>query len=359
MRKIIHVDMDCFYAAVEIRDNPSLKGKPVAVGGSPDSRGVIATANYEARKYGVDSAMASSQAVKKCPELTLLSPNFDKYRTESDAIRTIFHDYTDRIEPLSLDEAYLDVTEVERCEGSATKIAREIRSRIQTDRELTASAGVGPNKFLAKVASDWNKPDGQKTIAPGDVSAFMTNLAVEKIPGVGSSTRETLHEHDIHTCGDLQEYSRRELVDTFGKWGLNLFRLCRGRDDRPVSTDRERKSLSVERTFSEDLSSLDEVQAALDKLYEKFTRRWDNAEPADERINGIQVKVKYADFDQVTRERKRTGVPERDAFAVLVRQLWTNDERNVRLIGIGVKLCSRREGRYRLAQQSLFQQGNS
>jgi len=289
----------------------------------------------------------------------LLSPNFEKYRTESDAIRAIFHDYTDRIEPLSLDEAYLDVTEVERCEGSATKIAREIRSRIQADRELTASAGVGPNKFLAKVASDWNKPDGQKTIAPGEVSAFMKDLAVDKIPGVGSSTREKLHEHGIRTCGDLQEYSRRELVDTFGKWGLNLFRLCRGRDDRPVSTDRERKSLSVERTFSEDLSSLDEVQSALDQLYKKFTRRWNNAEPADERINGIQVKVKYADFDQVTRERKQTGVPERQAFEELIRRLWKTDHRNIRLIGIGVKLCSRREGRYRLAQKSLFQEGSS
>ncbi len=353
-RKIIHVDMDCFYAAVEMRDDPSLRGTPVAVGGSPEGRGVIATANYEARKYGIDSAMPSSRAVKKCADLNLISPRFDRYRTESDAIRAIFRSYTNRIEPLSLDEAYLDVTDVDACGGSATKISRRIRERIREERQLTASAGVAPNKFLAKVASDWNKPDGQKTVSPKDVPSFLCDLSIERIPGVGSATLEKMHELGIETCGDLQKCSRRDLLDTFGKWGLKLFRLCRGQDDRPVSNDRERKSLSVERTFSEDLTSKQEVLTALDHLYRTFSERWTQAEPGNERIDGVRVKMKYADFDQVTRERKRAGFPDRDHFAALVKHLWTTDPRNVRLIGIGVKLCSRREGRYRTAQKVLF-----
>ncbi len=354
MKKIIHVDMDCFYAAVEMRDDPSLNGIPLAVGGSPDDRGVIATANYEAREYGVHSAMASKTAFRKCPDLTLIPPNFDTYREESRAVREILRTYTDRIEPLSLDEAYLDVTKSGRCGGSATKMAKAIRERIREERNLTASAGVAPNKFLAKVASDWNKPDGQKTVPPDEVSSFVESLEVSEIPGVGSAGLEKLHKRDIHTCGDLQNYSRQELHETFGKWGLKLFHLCRGEDDRPVEVDRERKSLSVERTFSEDLERMVEIRKKLRDLYEKFRSRWNDAGLSAERMKAVFVKVKFADFQQITRERRTRRFPSIEPFERLVRTVRENDSRPIRLIGVGVQLCSRRKARCRIAQNTLF-----
>jgi len=354
MRKIIHVDMDCFYAAVEMRDDPSLRGQPVAVGGSPEDRGVIATANYEARTYGIGSAMSSGQAVEQCPDLILISPNFEKYRADSRAVREILHDYTDRVEPVSLDEAYLDVTDAGRCGGSATNMAEEIRERIRQERRLTASAGVAPNKFLAKVTSDWNKPDGQKTIPPGEVDDFVRSLPVGDIPGVGSVNLKKLKDRGIHTCGDLREYSRFKLMDTFGSWGLNLFHLSRGHDDRVVNPDRERKSLSVERTFSDDLSRPEEIRASLGDLYEKFRGRWKESELVPERVKSLFVKIKFADFEQVTRRRKIRRIPSIDPFRQLILNVHANDGRDVRLIGVGVKLFSRQKGRCRRAQKDLF-----
>lgn len=353
-RKIIHVDMDCFYAAVEMRDQPSLRNQPIAVGGSPEERGVIATANYRAREYGIHSAMPSHQAVKKCSDLKLISPDFDKYRSETRAIRSIFHRYTDQIEPISLDEAYLDVSQSRSCQGSATKIAQSIRKDLQKERQLTASAGAAPNKFLAKVGSDWNKPDGLMVIPPAKIDSFMQSLSVNQIPGVGDATQTRLHDRGITTCGELQSYSRKELLNTFGKWGLQLYRLCRGIDRRPVTVNRVRKSLSVERTFSEDCETAEQVRNALDSVYSKFLRRWENARIETERIQSLTVKVKFSDFQQITRARRHENLPPKQRYARIIRRIWQTDARNIRLIGLGVKLCSPRKGDYRKAQQSLF-----
>ncbi len=258
-RKIIHIDMDCFYAAVEVKYQPRLKGKPVAVGGSPDGRGgVLTTANYEARQFGVKSAMTSNQALRLCPELILVPPDFSKYKAESAKVRMILERYTDLIEPLSLDEAYLDVTGPRLNDGSfqtvsATRIAQQIRNEIKTELQLTASAGVAPNKFLAKIASDLNKPDGIAVIRPEEVERFVETLPVEKIWGVGKVTAEKLKRKGLSTCGDLQKLSLKRLVDEFGSWGAQLYDYSRGIDHRVVKAERERKSLTVEETYNHDL----------------------------------------------------------------------------------------------------------
>ena len=219
LRKIIHVDMDCFYAQVELRDRPELRGKPVAVGGCPDNRGVISTADYVARKYGVRSAMSAAYAMKICPHLTIIHQGFQKYKLESEKIREVFCRYTNLIEPLSLDEAFLDVTESTECEGSATFLARKIRSEIFAETGLTASAGIASNKFLAKIASDWKKPNGQFTVHPNDIDKFMVDLKVEKIFGVGKVTAKKMNSLGIYTCYDLQGLSHSDLIRNFGKWG--------------------------------------------------------------------------------------------------------------------------------------------
>jgi DNA polymerase-4 len=222
-RKIIHCDCDCFYAAVEMRDDPSLRGRPVAVGGQAHQRGVIATCNYEARRYGVHSAMATAHALKRCPDLIVLPPSFDKYRAASAQILTIYRDYTELVEPLSLDEAYLDVSQATQCKGSATLIAQEIRARIQSTVGITASAGIAPNKFLAKIASDWRKPNGQFAITPDAVTEFVAALPVGKLFGVGKVTAEKLNQLGVHTCGDLRAWDGLALQAQFGKFGEKLF----------------------------------------------------------------------------------------------------------------------------------------
>ncbi|MDH3325247.1 MAG: DNA polymerase IV, partial [Gammaproteobacteria bacterium] len=254
-RKIIHVDMDCFYAAIEIRDDPSLKGKPVAVGGASNSRGVLCTCNYEARKFGIHSAMPSSQAVRQCPDLIIVPVNFEKYQASSKSIHQILNKYTDIIEPLSLDEAFLDVSDSDLHAGSATRIAQSIRDEIYDTEKLVASAGISFNKLLAKIASDWNKPNGQFVITPQMTNEFMTELPVKKLFGVGKVTEEKLKEKNISVCGDIQKYSQTEMIRLFGNYGKHLHLMAHGIDDRPVSMDRIRKSLSVEETFSLDVSS--------------------------------------------------------------------------------------------------------
>lgn len=342
-RKIIHVDMDCFYAAVEEKANPSLKGKPVAVSGPPDSRAVVCTANYEARKFGVRAAIPASQARRLCPHLIFVAPNFDLYNKESRKVREIFGRFTAKFEPLSLDEAYLDVTEASHCQGSATLMAQQIRQQIFSELNLTASAGIASNKFLAKIASDWKKPNGQFVIRPQDVVNFMPGLPVEKIFGVGKVTAEKMHRMGLKTCGDLQKLSLSELQKKFGvSRATELFRLCRGQDDRSVITDWERKSMSVEETFGRDKQNLDEILLELPSIYDSWIRRMEKGNYWP-KIRGLVVKMKYFDFQGTTHEQATTMRPDLEDFERLIRTVWEKRQDPVRLLGIGVRLAVKKE----------------
>ena len=252
-RVIIHLDMDCFYAAIEVRDRPELAGQPVAVGGARDQRGVLTTCNYEARKFGLRSAMPTFKALQRCPDLIVMPTRFEVYRRESAKIREILLRFTPLVEPLSLDEAFLDVS---RHEGDPSALAQIIRQLIFQNTRLTASAGIAPNKMLAKIASDWNKPNGQFEIRPEDIAVFMQELPVQKLWGIGAKSAEKFARLGIRTCGDLQRCSRIQLHEWFGKFGLELYLLCRGDDRREVTPDRERESLSKQRTFRVDLTSV-------------------------------------------------------------------------------------------------------
>lgn len=353
VRKIIHVDMDAFYASVELRDRPELRGKPVAVGGSPDGRGVIATASYEARKFGVRSAMASATAKRLCPGLIFIRPDFSKYKAASRKVRAIFERFTTHIQPLSLDEAYLDVTGSEFFGGSATRIAEEIRRLIKEETGLTASAGVAPNKFLAKIASDINKPDGLKVIRPSEIDAFVKPLPIEKIWGVGKVTARKMKSFGIHTCGDLQKYSIAQLTAMFGSWGPELYDFSRGIDNRPVREDRERKSLSVEETYGQDLTTLEQCLEKITELYEDWNERMVRSGETD-RICGISVKVKFSDFKSLTRDRVFTGYPTIKDFRALMEEAFNARPDPIRLIGIGTKLESAESERTPAAQLKLF-----
>ncbi|WP_444921478.1 DNA polymerase IV [Microbulbifer sp. CnH-101-G] len=343
MRKIIHCDCDCFYASVEMRDDPNLRGRPLAVGGSSDRRGVISTCNYEARSYGVRSAMPTAQAKKLCPDLIVVPGNMAKYREVSHQIREIFLDYCDDIEPLSLDEAFLDVSNSGRCHGSATLMAEEIRQRVRETLGITISAGVAPNKFLAKIASDWRKPDGLTVITPEEVDQFVLRLPVNKIHGVGRVTAEKMHRQGIHTCADLRHYSQVELSKTFGKFGRRLYELSRGIDDRPVSGDGSRKSVSVERTFNKNLCEYDDWLEEMTSLYMRLLERLEKLGDRYE-VNGATVKVKYADFSQSTHERNsRAG--RISEFRQLLQECWDKRSTPIRLLGVGLRLTDLRAGR--------------
>lgn len=336
IRKIIHLDCDCFYAAVEVRDKPALRGRPVAVGGDPSRRGVIATCNYEARAFGVHSALASAQALKRCPDLVILPPDFAKYRRVSQQIRQIFAHYTDLIEPLSLDEAFLDVTASPLFDNSATRIAAAIRADVRRDIRLTISAGVAPNKFLAKVASDWRKPDGLFTLAPAQVAAFVKTLPVKRIFGVGQVTQQKMQALGLTTCGDLQQLSQRELAQQFGSFGERLYHLCRGEDDRPVEPSRRHKSVSVENTYAEDLPDLDAWQEALPDLFEDLLRRWQRLDSSYTQAS-LHAKVRYQDFVQAGCQASQLPLT-LESFAGLFRQLWEKRQAPARLLGIGIRL---------------------
>lgn len=334
-RKIVHVDMDCFYAAIEEREEPALRGKPVAVGGRSRERGVLTTANYEARKFGCRSAMPVFKAMQLCPYLILLPVRFELYQAESARIREILRRFTPVIEPLSLDEAYLDLSHLKSSPGL---VAAEIRAQIWEDRGLRASAGVAPNKFLAKVASDWRKPNGQYEIRPEDVPEFMMDLPVRRIWGVGKRTAEKLEGLGVRTCGDLQRWELRRLTREFGKFGVDLFQLCRGEDERPVVPNRERKSLSNERTFAEDLERVEEGRTQLAVLLEEL--RAELAGPADERrVVKCFVKLKFHDFRTTTVECAGTGA-EDWVFENLLEEGWNRGKgRRVRLLGAGVRFA--------------------
>jgi DNA polymerase-4 len=335
-RKIIHCDCDCFYASVEMRDDPSLRGRPLAVGGRPDQRGVVATCNYEARRYGIHSAMATAQAMKLCPELLVIPPAMEKYRIASTQIMEIYADYTDLVEPLSLDEAYLDVSNSPHCKGSATLIAQEIRRRIFETVGITASAGVAPNKFVAKIASDWNKPDGLFLVRPSEVDAFVAALPVKKLHGVGKVTAAKLNKLGAQTCADLRGWTMPELQHHFGSFGARLHDLCRGIDNREVSPERERKSVSTEETYTNDVPDLPACLALLPDLYEHLLGRIKRA-GAEKFINKLFVKIKFSDFQQTTVECV-AHAPHLPTFARLMETGWLRASRPVRLLGVGVRL---------------------
>ncbi|MFP5387014.1 MAG: DNA polymerase IV [Bacteriovoracia bacterium] len=333
MRKIIHIDMDAFFAAVEMRDNPALRNVPMAVGGSSDRRGVISTSNYEARKYGVRSAMATAHAMKLCPHLVLVRGRMHKYKEASEQVFEIFHEYTDLVEGLSWDEAYLDVTDCDLFNNSATLIAQDIRKKIFEKTQLTASAGIAPNKLLSKLASDLNKPNGQFTIAPHEIEDFIKKVPVEKIWGVGKVTAKHMHDLGIKTCLDMQNYSRSEMIHLFGKFGDALFDFCRGVDDREVETEYERKSLGTEETFAKDITQFDEMKEHVTRMVQEVRDSLIKYE--DKSIKNLHVKIKYFDFKLTTIERQMPFNEEN--FLYLLEERWTQDPRPVRLLGVGVK----------------------
>jgi DNA polymerase IV len=340
LRKIIHIDMDAFYASVEQRDNPEYRGKAIAVGGSPEGRGgVVATASYEARKYGVRSAMPAKQAKKLCPDIIFIRPRFDIYKTVSNQIREIFQRYTDLIEPLSLDEAYLDVTTDKLNIGSAIDIAQLIRRAIKDELRLTASAGVSVNKFVAKIASDINKPDGLTFIGPSRIEEFMESLSVEKFYGVGKVTAAKMKAMGLHTGGDLKKLGESELKKHFGKSGSFFYQIVRGIDERTVQPHRETKSVGAEDTFPYDLTTLEDMRDELLKITKTvYNRLLKNGL----RGRTITLKIKYHDFKVITRSHSFSdATDDRDIiYKTACDLLLGTDPENARIRLLGISLSN-------------------
>ena len=335
-RKIIHIDMDAFFASVEQRDNPDLKGKPVAVGGSRE-RGVVAAASYEARRYGVRSAMSSRLAYQKCPSLIFVKHRFDVYKEVSRQIREIFHEYTDLVEPLSLDEAFIDVTLNKIDEPSAIKIASEIKHKIKEKTQLTASAGVSINKFLAKIASDLKKPDGLAVILPHQAVPFLEELPINKFFGVGKATAEKMRIFGIKTGADLKQHTRLELAQRFGKFGSYLYDVVRGIDKRKVKPDRIRKSISSETTYSEDLATVEDVKSSVRLLIGKLCN---SCEKYNIKGKTINLKYRFNDFTTFTRSRTLGGFTnDHEIITDLTFEMLQELEhmmKPIRLLGIGL-----------------------
>lgn len=339
VQKIIHIDMDCFYAAIEIRDNPALANQPVAVGGLPQQRGVLATCNYIARRYGLHSAMSSAQALRRCPDLILLPVNMPLYKEVSRQLHQIFQRYTDIIEPLSLDEAYLDVTVSNAYSGSATWIAQAIRQDIETELHLTASAGVAPLKFLAKIASEKNKPNGMFVISPGEVDEFVKNLTLSKIPGVGKVVTEKLSSMGLITCEDVRRFPRHILYDQLGKMGERIWQFSHANDTRQVQSHRERKSIGVEETLLIDLAELSQSLSIVEKLYQQLLGRLQRYSVSiSAQSFKLGVKLKFSDF-QITTVEKSGLICEFWSFQQLLEIAWQRSRgRKVRLIGLHLHL---------------------
>jgi DNA polymerase-4 len=326
--------MDCFYAAVEMRDDPTLRDIPLAVGGAADRRGVISTCNYIAREYGVHSAMATAYARRLCPDLKVIPGRMKHYQEISGQIREIFRRYTEVIEPLSLDEAFLDVTGSSHCRGSATLIAEEIRNAIRSELQLTASAGVAPNKFIAKICSDENKPDGQFVVTPDEVDEFCLMLPLGKIPGVGKVTQKRLSDMGLETCADIRSLGEKEAVRMLGGLGALLHKRAHGIDNRELTTQWVRKSVSVERTFPADIDSPEDAEQPLTDLFQELTRRLERHR--DRAIRNLQVKLKFDDFTQTTMERGSTE-PDLSLFRELIPLAWERGAgKGIRLLGLGV-----------------------
>jgi DNA polymerase-4 len=320
-KKIIHVDMDCFYASVEIRDNPQYINKPVAVAGSSESRGVVTTCNYIARRFGVKSAMPSLTAKRLCPDIIFLPVNMHKYKDVSKEIHKIFKCYTKIIEPVSLDEAYLDVTDSKYCDGDPEKMALQIRQKISEDLGITASAGISSNKFLAKIASDWNKPNGQFSVTDNDIDKFVLKIPVRSIHGVGKKTEMVLKSKNINTCEDLQEFKKYDLIDMLGKYGETLHQLCRGIDKREVKSNRIRKSLSVEDTYEKDLKDFELCATELSILYEELLKRVDDGNYKNKKIKSCFIKIKYNDFKSTSSQTSCTSLN----FNIFLKLLMQNN----------------------------------
>jgi DNA polymerase-4 len=333
MRKILHIDCDCFFAAVEMRENPQLCYVPIAIGGHSDRRGVISTCNYLARQFGIHSAMATSQALKKCPDLVLLPGNMALYREVSSQVMSIIQRYGIAYEQVSVDEAYIELDPVD----SAIEIGNKIRSEVESEVGITVSVGAAPNKFLAKIASDWNKPNGLFAVKPHQVDAFVSQLSVRKIPGIGPKTAERLAEKGIHNCADAQEYSLIELVNLFGRTGASVYKRCRGEDERLLRLDRIRKTISVEHTFAQDIFLAEQINDEVEFLWQKFLQRTDKAN-IDSRSLAPFVKVKFNDFSQTTLA-DHLQVVSLDSFRQLLQQARLRHDvdeiQGVRLIGIG------------------------
>ena len=339
-RKIIHVDCDCFYAAVEMRDDPSLREVPLAVGGE-GGRGVVTTCNYKARAFGVRSAMPGGEARRLCPGLVTVPPDMARYRAVSKQVMAILRELTDLVEPLSLDEAFLDVSEVTEHKGSATLMAQYLRKRVKDEVGITISAGVAPNKFLAKIASDWKKPDGLFVIRPGDVEGFVQELKVEKLFGVGQVTAGKLHAMGVATCGDIQMLPADALLEKFGKQGYRLREMAFGRDDRDVVVSRIAKSVSVERTFSQDLPDKRACESVMASLVADLNLRL-SRKAGRKPIHKLFIKIRYSDFSTHTLERVRDRIqePELEDYQPLLDELVTDTGRPVRLLGLGVRFRS-------------------
>ena len=352
-RKIIHVDMDAFYASVEQMDNPELKGKPLAVGGS-EVRGVVSAASYEARRFGVRSAISGIQAKKLCPDLIFVRPRFDRYKEISKKIRKIFHDYTDLVEPLSLDEAYLDVTENKKGNPSATLIAQEIRKRIFEEVGLTASAGISVNKFVAKIASDYNKPNGQKTVNPDEVEAFLEKLDIKKFYGVGKVTAEKMYQLGIFTGFDLKQKPLEYLEKHFGNSGFHYYQICRGIHNSAVKPNRKIKSVGAERTFGENLSSEIFMEERLQSIAKELEKRLQKS-----KISGktITLKIKYSDFTLQTRSKTLPYfVSDKNIILDVAKDLLYQERlrNSVRLLGISVhNLNNEEKTKTELPQKSV------
>jgi len=336
VRKIIHIDMDAFFASVEQLDNPELRGKPVAVGGSGE-RSVVAAASYEARKFGVKSAMPSVIAKRLCPDLIFVKHNFERYNEVSSSVMEIFKEYTDLIEPLSIDEAFLDVTDDKQKIGSATLIAKKIRSDIKQKTGLTASAGISVNKFLAKIASDINKPDGLFVIRPEDAEKFIEELPVEKFYGIGKVTAAKMHQLGIHKGSDLKKWDLVSLVRNFGKAGVFFYDIVRGNDERPVEPDQERKSVGTELTYEKDLTTSFEIIAELYKIEKELMERLEHAGTSGRTIT---VKIKFADFRQLTRSKTlQHYIVDFDTLhkeVTTIRKTIKLENERIRLMGVSI-----------------------
>lgn len=329
--------MDCFFAAVEMRDHPQWRDVPIAIGGSADRRGVIATCNYPARRFGVRSAMATAHALKLCPELVLVRGRMALYVEVSQQIREIFHRYTDKVEPLSLDEAYLDVSNSSLYDGSATRIAQALRADIYQVTGLTASAGVAPCKFVAKIASDINKPDGLCVITPDRLDDFVRRLELKKIPGVGKVTWEKLQQLGLHTCDDVRRYPFEKLLRQFGKFGPVLWQRAHGQDERRVNTERQRKSVGVEVTLPEDIRDFGQCWSIVEELYPRLHKRLASTQP-DMSIQNQGIKLKFSDFQLTTVEHKYPRLERQYFRELLAEALDRQAGRGIRLVGLHVML---------------------
>jgi len=335
-RKIIHVDMDAFFASVEQRDQADYQGKPLIVGGQPNSRGVVAACSYEARQFGIHSAMPCSQAYRLCPQAIFVPPRFEAYKEVSTQIREVFWRYASEVEPLSLDEAYLDVTYTAEYDGSATLISKAIKREIWEETNLIASAGVSYNKFLAKIASDMDKPDGLYVIKPEQGQAFVAELAIGKFHGIGPATEAKMNKLGIETGNDLKQWTQEQLTEKFGKSGSYYFNIARGIDHRPVRSQRIRKSLGKETTFAEDVISVDILLAKLTPLAEQVLASLDKQEL---KARTLTLKVKYSNFQQVTRAHTSEEVLDFDAVQSLLPVLMAKTEAGslaVRLVGVSL-----------------------